>query len=149
VCGFPSASLPSIWCGCSWEISKTHKDMKTTTETNFVYLADHISQNGITYGKKKWELMREACRLQNVPTNNVTAEGETIDPLFRVKLFDPCGSWSWFIQEYDPKTDIAFGLVKGHEEELGSFSLDELASIKGRLGIGIEIDTHFTPTENP
>lgn len=116
----------------------------TTTET-FVYLADHINQNGITYGAKKLELMRKACSLRNVPINNVGEEGETLDPLFRVKLFDPCGSWSWYIQEYDPASDIAFGLVEGHETELGSFSLTELSEIKGRMGIGIEVDTHFSP----
>ena len=119
----------------------------TTPEVGGVYLADHINQNGITYGQRKLELMQKACQLQGTPLTdeNTDQDGETISPYFRVKLFDPCGSWTWFVQDWDG-SDICFGFVVGHESEWGSFSLSELASVKGRLGIGIEIDTHFKPT---
>lgn len=39
-----------------------------------------------------------------------------------------------------------FGLVDGHEAELGYFSLSELSAVKGRFGLGIERDRHFPPT---
>lgn len=119
----------------------------TTPEVSGVYLADHINQNGITYGQRKLELMQKACQLQGTPLTdeNTDQDGNTISPYFRVKLFDPCGSWSWFVQDWDG-SDICFGFVVGHESEWGSFSLSELASVKGRLGIGIEIDTGFRPT---
>jgi len=61
-----------------------------------------------------------------------------------VKVFDPCGSWTWFITEWDGE-DQAFGLVRGHCDELGYFSLAELASVQGVMGIGLEIDVHFLP----
>ncbi len=35
------------------------------------------------------------------------------DPLIVAKLFDPCGSASWFLLEYDPVEKIAFGYVQG------------------------------------
>ena len=119
----------------------------TTPEISGVYLADHINQNGITYGAQKLELMQKACRLQGTPLtdDNTDQDGETISPYFRVKLFDPCGSWSWFVQDWDG-SDICFGFVVGHESEWGSFSLSELASVKGQMGIGIEIDTGYRPT---
>ena len=60
-----------------------------------------------------------------------------------VKFFDPCGSWTWYATEYDPETRTFFGLVDGFEEELGYFSLDELASVKNRFGLGIERDLHW------
>lgn len=41
-----------------------------------------------------------------------TTEDER-DPVARVKLFEPCGSWTWYIVEYDPETRNAFGLVDG------------------------------------
>ena len=43
--------------------------METTTapKVGGVYLADHINQNGITYGQRKLELMQKACRLQGTP----------------------------------------------------------------------------------
>jgi Protein of unknown function (DUF2958) len=109
-------------------------------------LYDHINQSGITYGEKKLELMRKACELQAVPLSDHGPDpiAPHVPTLF-VKLFDPCGSWTWYIQDWDGK-DICFGWVEGFEKEWGSFSLEELSDVKGKLGIGIEIDTHFAPT---
>jgi len=59
------------------------------------------------------------------------------------KFFDPTGSWTWFATEFDPSTRTFFGFVKGFDNELGYFSLDELQSVKGRFGLGIERDLHF------
>ena len=65
------------------------------------------------------------------------------DPSIIVKFFDPTGSWSWFATEFDPKTRIFFGMVHGHDKELGYFSLDELEKFKGSFGLGIERDKYF------
>jgi hypothetical protein len=62
-----------------------------------------------------------------------------------VKYFDPCGSWTWLGIEFDGE-DTFFGYVSGFECELGYFSLSDLASVKGPLGLGIERDLHFKPT---
>ena len=59
-----------------------------------------------------------------------------------VKFFDPTGSWTWYATEFDGQ-DTFFGLVDGFELEWGSFSLTELQSVKGRLGLGIERDMYF------
>lgn len=69
------------------------------------------------------------------------------DPIVHVKFFDPTGSWTWYATEGSPEEDdfIFFGLVIGFEAELGNFSLNELKSIKGKFGLGIERDMHFTP----
>jgi len=62
-----------------------------------------------------------------------------------VKFFDPCGSWTWYAAEGQQEGDdfIFYGLVRGFENEYGSFSLNELQSVKGPLGLGIERDLHF------
>ena len=65
------------------------------------------------------------------------------DPLIVAKFFDPTGSWTWYATEYDQDTKTFFGLVDGHDKELGYFSLEELESVKGPLGIGIERDRYF------
>jgi ABC-type dipeptide/oligopeptide/nickel transport system permease subunit len=52
------------------------------------------------------------------------------DPIAVVKFFSPRSNWTWFATEFDGK-DIFFGLVIGHEKELGYFSLSELESLKG------------------
>ena len=40
---------------------------------------------------------------------------------------------------------MLFGLVYGLEKELGYFSLNELESVRGPLGLGIERDKSFKP----
>lgn len=70
---------------------------------------------------------------------------EQKDPIAYVKYFVPWGSWSWYGTEYDPNTRIMFGLVFGHEAELGSWCLDELEEVTGPGGIKIERDLHFKP----
>ena len=62
------------------------------------------------------------------------------------KFFDPCGSWTWYLMNQDPEDpDYLWGIVRGFEVEIGSFSLSELQSVKGPLGIGIERDRWFRP----
>lgn len=73
-------------------------------------------------------------------------DGEGDDATAYVKLFTPDSSWTWYITEMDPETGECFGLVDGHERELGYFSLPELESIKGPLGLPIERDRFFEPT---
>jgi hypothetical protein len=58
------------------------------------------------------------------------------------KFFHPFSTWKWYATEYDPKTREFFGLVRGFEEELGPFSLDELESVKVH-GLGIERDLYW------
>ncbi len=65
------------------------------------------------------------------------------DPLMISKLFDPTGSATWLLTEYDPEQKIAFGCIQGLiEDEWGYTSLTELESIKGPYGIGIERDLY-------
>lgn len=66
------------------------------------------------------------------------------DAIAYVRIFDPCGSWTWYVMEWDGK-DEAFGLVCGHCREFGYIPLRELAFIEGPLGIGLEIDVWFKP----
>ena len=74
-----------------------------------------------------------------------TQENAT-DPLCHIKLFTPDSNWTWYIIELSKSDgDTCFGYVQGLEHELGYFTLSELESIKGKLGLGIERDTSFTP----
>ncbi|PBC07319.1 DUF2958 domain-containing protein [Mesorhizobium sp. WSM3859] len=62
-----------------------------------------------------------------------------------VKLFDPTGPATWLLSELDADGDTLFGLcdLGFGFPELGSVSLAELQSVKGRLGLGIERDLFF------
>ena len=66
------------------------------------------------------------------------------DAIVFVKFFTPDSSWTWYATEFDGD-DTFFGLVDGHERELGYFSLAELRSARGPLGLSIERDEHFVP----
>jgi hypothetical protein len=69
------------------------------------------------------------------------------DPEAKAKWFTPWSNWTWYAVEYDGE-DRCFGLVAGHEVELGYFLLSELASIEGPAPGGslkIERDRHFSP----
>lgn len=67
------------------------------------------------------------------------------DPLAQVKFFTPWTNWTWYATEFDGD-DRFFGLVVGHERELGYFSLSELQSVRGPGGLKIERDLYFKPT---
>ena len=66
------------------------------------------------------------------------------DPTVQCKFFTPDSSWSWYATGFDGQ-DIFFGLVVGLETELGYFSLSELKSVRGPLGLPIERDMYFEP----
>ena len=68
------------------------------------------------------------------------------DPTARLKYFTPDSSWTWYVTEFDPAERLCFGLVIGHERELGYFSLDELRQVRGPLGLLIERDLYWKPT---
>jgi hypothetical protein len=89
---------------------------------------------------------------------------ETLPPLYAqdgkggravvyVKYFTPSSSWTWYATEGEPVLDESgkevdfkfFGLVDGHEKELGYFVLSELEEVRGPMGLPIERDLHFKP----
>jgi hypothetical protein len=67
-----------------------------------------------------------------------------------VKLFTPDAGCTWLLTEIDPDNpDIAFGLCDlgmGYPE-IGSISLSELESVRGKLNLPVERDLYFTATK--
>lgn len=61
-----------------------------------------------------------------------------------VKYFTPDSNWTWYASEFDGE-DTFFGLVSGFEVELGYFSLSELQSVRGAMGLQVERDLHYEP----
>jgi hypothetical protein len=80
---------------------------------------------------------------RNVPALYSTQNEE--DPIARIKWFTPDSSWTWFVLEYDPSERLCFGLVIGHERELGYFSLSEIEELRGPMGLKVERDLYFHP----
>jgi hypothetical protein len=64
-----------------------------------------------------------------------------------VKLFTPDAACTWLLTELDPEEpDIAFGLCDLGLgcPELGYVAITQLESVRGRLGLPVERDLHFT-----
>lgn len=76
----------------------------------------------------------------------VGSQEEDKDPIVIAKFFNPNGAGTWYATEYEPEERIFFGYVSifgDWNDEWGSFSLDELQSYRGKLGLGIERDLYF------
>ena len=61
-----------------------------------------------------------------------------------VKYFLASSLWTWYASEFDGE-DTFFGLVAGFAVELGYFSLSELKSVVGPLGLPVERDLYYEP----
>ena len=81
---------------------------------------------------------------ERLPLLGATDE-QGMEAVAQVKFFTPDGGWTWYATEFDGK-DTFFGLVIWVEKETGYFSLSELQSIKGALGLPVERDRFFRPT---
>ena len=61
-----------------------------------------------------------------------------------VKFFNPVGIGTWLATELDADNDTCFGLADLGFPELGTFSLEELATLELPFGMHIERDVFFT-----
>jgi len=100
-------------------------------------------QNGVRPGPRKLAQFRECLRLAEVPP--IGSQEGAPEAIVHVKLFDPVGSWMWYVTEWDGE-NTAFGWVCGLVPEFGYIDISELAALRGGIGIGIELDMHFVPT---
>ena len=92
-------------------------------------------------------LISDELRAQLLANGRQSLADEGFDPPPVVKLFTPDAGATWLLTEIDPDDeDHAFGLCDlglGFPE-LGYVSLTELVTVRGRLGLPVERDLHFT-----
>ena len=69
--------------------------------------------------------------------------GSDMEQMVVAKYFDAMGDWKWFLMNMDKDGDYCWGIVKGHEVEMGSFSMEELKSMQPRL----QRDLYFEPVK--
>ena len=83
--------------------------------------------------------------LSDIPDLYAT-EG-SLNPICHIKLFTPDSNWTWYIIEFSKNdAQTCYGYVQGMDSELGYFTLEELESVHGALGLAIERDLSFIPT---
>lgn len=101
-----------------------------------------IRQKG---GEKCMELLTKELEREFAKVGD---QSDTRNPMIVAKFFNPCGGETWFACVYVPERRVFFGYVSlfgDYCDEWGYFSLDELQSVRGPLGLGIERDLYFTP----
>lgn len=69
------------------------------------------------------------------------------NPIVVAKFFNPTGASTWYATEYNPDDKLFYGYAVLFSDddpcnEWGYFSLEELESIKGMFGLGIEQDQY-------
>ncbi|MEM9773145.1 MAG: DUF2958 domain-containing protein [Chloroflexota bacterium] len=79
-----------------------------------------------------------------IPKLYGTEDQKDYEKLVWVKLFTPRSNWTWWITEYNPHTQIAFGLVDGFEREWGYISIQEIDEMNAAF-CSVERDLHFNP----
>jgi len=70
------------------------------------------------------------------------------NPWVICKFFTPDANWTWFVIEGSPEENGDFrfyGLVAGQFRELGYFTLRQLESIRGPVGLSVERDRLWLP----
>ena len=80
-------------------------------------------------------------------------DGKGGKAVVHTKFFAPSSSWTWYVLGGEPVLDDRshevdyqfFGLVDGHERELGYFVLSELEEVRGPMGLPIERDLYWQP----
>lgn len=93
------------------------------------------------------KLILDAQRAQLLANGRDAAlngDGSAFVPV--VKFFTPDAAGKWLITEMMEDGDTLFGLCDlGHgTPELGYVSLSELMTVRGRFGLPVERDAHFT-----
>ena len=104
-----------------------------------------VSQNqrSINNQRRGMRLMSQKLRDKIPPL--YAQDGKGGGAIVYAKFFTPDSHWTWHACQYDGE-DTLFGLVDGHEKELGYFSLAELEELTGPMGLPVERDLYFKPT---
>ncbi len=71
--------------------------------------------------------------------------GSSLEQQVVVKIFNPFGSWTWYIMNQDPHNpDYLWGIVNGFEVEMGSISKSELEGLRvPPFNMPLERDLYF------
>ena len=104
-------------------------------------IGGHVPDPTPAYNRPAYWYVRGTDRLPSV--DRAAADP---DPLVRVKLFDPQGSWSWYLAGYDPDRRLAFGAVDGWDFEIGDIWMPELTALRRKpFRLPLERELDFEP----
>jgi len=141
-------NMAGFLCGLAADLGLPENCAVAVGETAAVERAKKVIANDKLRGMK---LLPKEIRETLPPL--YAQDGKGSKAVVYVKYFTPSSSWTWYATEGEPILDESgkevdfkfFGLVDGHEKELGYFVLSELEEVRGPMGFPIERDLHFKP----
>ncbi len=97
--------------------------------------------------REKYEAMRKHKLLTDALRARFKELGEQDipNPVVVTKFFHPFSNWTWYAIAYNEYNKQFFGLIDGHESELGYFSYQELEETIVK-GLPLERDCSFKET---
>jgi len=82
--------------------------------------------------------------LDSMPRIGETSEKDKEQIKVAIKIFNPCGTGTWYLTEFDGE-DTFFGLCSVHEAELGYVSMNELMEVRvPPFGMSLERDLYMS-----
>jgi len=141
-------NMANFLCGIAAACGIPETNAIAIADTNAVEQAKKVIANDKIRGMK---LLPKEIREILPPL--YSQDGKGGKAVVYAKYFTPSSSWTWLATEGEPVLDESgkevdfkfFGLVEGHEKELGYFVLSELEEVRGPMGLPIERDLHFKP----
>ena len=141
-------NMAGFLCGLAEAVGIPSEHAIATGDTVAVQRAKKVVANDKLRGMK---LLPQEIR-DTLPVLG-TQDGKGGRAVAYVKFFTPSSNWTWFALSGEPILDSAgkeiefqfFGLVFGHDKELGYFNLSELEEVRGPMGLPIERDLYFHP----
>jgi len=113
-----------------------------------VYEAVHTSWTSVIQkGKNIMKLITDKL-IQRFKEQGDTAEMKAENITVIAKFFCPWGAATWFATDYYPEENLCFGYANLGDDssaELGYFSIEELESLRGPLGLRVERDLYWSP----
>ncbi len=140
--------MANFLCGIASACGIPEDRAITTQDTEAVERAKKVLTNDKVRGMK---LLPQEIREKLPPL--YSQDGKGGKAIVHVKYFTPSSSWTWYATEGEPVLDESgkevdfkfFGLVDGHDKELGYFVLSELEEVRGPMGLPIERDLFWRP----
>jgi len=141
-------NMANFLCGIAAACGIPETNAVAIADTNAIERAKKVIANDKIRGMK---LLPKEIREILPPL--YSQDGKGGKAIVYAKYFTPSSSWTWFATEGESVLDESgkevdfkfFGLVEGHEKELGYFVLSELEEVRGPMGLPIERDLHFKP----
>ena len=111
---------------------------------DFISFPQREAIKDFVYGEEGPFFAEKLVELQNIigdMPKSYETDGQGEEAIAYLHYFK--NGWDWYITEKDAEDDQqqAFGLVSGHEVELGYISIAELTA----KGVEAELDLHWTP----